>query len=248
VGWSVWRIGLSVIAAPYRFFNGSVSQRFRQFGLAEGAKFAINAAMGLLEIILVFVAAAIMAVNQGLRDAPQLTRRYPWLRPTGWWNYLPLLFLTSAVMVYLLPWSTPEEMSAPPPIASGPDPARSNVSAPVARHERPGIPLEILTMFYDHSTDTREQLFQSYDGAGVNVSGQIANVFREAGRTTVWLTAEASGRARIRTILWFRDDQIELLGRLRAGDRVASRCTFKARADEISLTLEDCVLTGGRPI
>ncbi|MEA3041162.1 MAG: hypothetical protein QOC65_651 [Sphingomonadales bacterium] len=204
--------------------------------------------MGQLEIILVFVAAAIMAVNQGLGDAPRLTRRYPWLRPRGWWNYLPFLFLASAVVAYLLSWRAPEEAPARPSIASRSDPVPPSVSETVARQERPGIPLEILTMFYDHSTDTREQLFQSYDGAAVSVSGQIANIFREAGRTTVWLTPEASGRARIRTILWFRDDQIELLGRLRIGDRAASRCTFKARADQISLTLEDCVLSGGRPL
>ena len=53
------------------------------------------------------LAAVTLAGNQALKDAPALTARLQWLRPKGWWNYLPISFLALACLAFGAVWLMP---------------------------------------------------------------------------------------------------------------------------------------------
>lgn len=208
--------------------------------------------MGWLEIILLALGASVLAANQLLRDAPNISLRFPSLRPRGWWNYLPFAFVVLAGLVYsarlLLPDEPPppsllnERQSSPPTAvaALAPEAAPMQSSSVIE-----GIPLgRLIGSFEGHTELEAERLIAPFDGAPVQVRGTVSTVDGVPGRRTVWLNEHPVRGVQIG--LWLTENQDALAERLQVNDRIRAACEL-GRLTRTAVSLRRCQFSGDGP-
>lgn len=185
--------------------------------------------MGWPEIIFLVVAAAILAGNQALKDAPFLTLRFPSLKPPGWLSYVPLIFVILAGGIY-----GARQLAGDGGSATGNAEASAN---PVVT----GFPAERVKGFFQgRTTAEAERMAAPYIGARATIRGRVGNAYSAGDGLNVRLDFEAWGP---HYVLHFNPHQSLRAARLQIGDPINARCVFRGRADQLSITFQDCVIS-----
>lgn len=229
--------------------------------------------MGWLEIILLSVGATILAANQLLRDAPNITARFPSLTPRGRWNYVPFGLMVLAGAVYLGGRAIPDgtRPGPRPPTLTGP---QSQITQPqitqprTTSTERPlpspspvasqasqaapmrgstvieGIPVGRLVGYFENRTELdAERLLAPFVGAPVQVDGTVSSVEGAPGRRTIWLNERPVGNVRV--ALWLTENQDALAEAVQARERIRAQCEL-ARLGRSAVNLRRCVFLDQR--
>jgi hypothetical protein len=171
------------------------------------------------------LAALLMALNQGLKDAPYIRARFPAFSLPGWVNYIPLpLFILAAIIHF---W--PADQVQPVPL-SGP--------------RVTGIPIEAIAKAVSGITSAqREKSLAPFSSLSASVEGVVKNVDAVPGEfVIVYLGGQIGGR---NVILIFRDG-LERVSALDVGSPIKATCGFSNIAER-GLVLNRCSLEGGDP-
>ena len=179
--------------------------------------------------ICLVLAAVTLAGNQALKDAPALTARLQWLRPKGWWNYLPISFLALACLAYGSVWLMPSMTIG----------EQSGVVVT-------GIPTQRLTAIVDeHTAAEAQRLIEPYKGTKVRISGPISDVSSDEYGAYVQL--RGSGMLSDITALSFGVEQSKPVLTKQIGDRIEALCIFEGNIDRLGISFRQCVLEQRAP-
>jgi hypothetical protein len=186
--------------------------------------------MGPLEIVLLVVAAVILAVNQALRDSPAITDRFGWLSPRGWWNYVPLVFVTVAGIVWLF------------------SPSPSLVADRGVKIS--GIPASAIENVFEGRTDVEaKRIIAAYEGRAVEVTGAVRDVHVtdiaviNEKFASVFLASELDKPG---LHLTFEEPALDVVSNLRRGEIITAKCQFDAKDTDAQIfSFDDCQLIDG---
>ena len=176
--------------------------------------------MDLVGFICLVLAAAVLAANQALKDAPTLTDRVQWLRPQGWRNYLPLGFVGLASAAYLISWATPENKL--PSLAKREVPTIAAKGSTVVS----GIDIaRLIALRKQHSGYEYQLLTKPFADTPVSISGTIENLWRhDDGSAYVSVNPTANG---IWSDLEFDAQYTNDVLRLPRGGKISANCKFR---------------------
>lgn len=223
----------------------------------ETGRMCYDVRMGWLEIILLSIGATILAANQLLRDAPNITARFPSLTPRGRWNYVPFGLVALAGAVYLgrlamsdetrpgpQPQMTLAERPSPPPSPAASDaPKAAQTDGPAVVE---GIPVGRLVGYFENQTELdAERLIAPFVGAPVRVAGTVSSIEGVPGRRTIWLNERPVGNVRV--ALWLTENQDALAETIQARERVSAQCEL-ARLGRSVVNLRRCLFVDEREI
>jgi hypothetical protein len=184
--------------------------------------------MGWTEPVLIGIAAVVLALNQALKDAPELTGRVQFLKPKGWWNYIPLGLVIVAGVVWLLPGSIEEN-------------AATSVSSP-------DFPLRaVQNAFEGRTNEEGKRIIASYNDRPAKITGVIQDVrIGDSVGEKFAIVAIEDGFLSRGVYLTFESAQAEGASLFRVGDKITAGCIFDADStDRIGLNFRDCELLDG---
>jgi len=128
-----------------------------------------------LGITLLVIAAVFMALKQGFVDIPQLGERVGFLKPRGWWNYIPIILVALAGLV----WISPIRVAEPESVVEQLTDAAS--VAPATRVGANYLPQSVAQDYFDlmsgEHTDLQEKEFLTRNsGKKIELRLEVASV------------------------------------------------------------------------
>jgi hypothetical protein len=196
--------------------------------------------MGWAAITLAFLASLIMAFDQAMVRAPNLSKKLGYRPLSGDWRFLPFGLFLLAGIFWAFGWLTqPSTNDELPSVHSLPN-TRSEMSATVE-----GVPLdEIVGYFENHTTDAAYRYVQRYIGRAIVARGAVQDI------ATHGPPDERIGYLYLETalsdpMLTFRFDNGSEIANLQIGERVEVRCKFASISAGVIISFDDCRLTGG---
>ncbi len=173
-----------------------------------------------IEFYIAGLAALLMALNQGIKDAPQLRAAVPALNFPGWASYIPFVLFFTAFMFHLFP------------VGQFPNVQTSPIKVT-------GIPIEAIAKAVDGATSAqKDRQLEPFGTLTADAEGLVDDVSAGDGSfAIVYLSGQLDGR-RV-TLIFDRD--LKAVESFNAGQPVKARCGFST-VTNWSLVLNRCSL------
>lgn len=172
------------------------------------------------EVYIAGFAAFLLALNQGLKDAPYIRAKFPALNLPGWVNYVPFPIFAFAIAIHFL---------------SPGDIRQTKSTAPTVS----GLPIEAIAKSVENGTNYQsEQQLKPFTSMSAKVSGSVRDIVAEPGNfAIVFLDGTFESR---NVKLSFREEISEISSFSR-GDNIKAYCYFGS-VDKFEITLNRCTL------